>query len=115
MPYDSPLPRGHTLRSDEGRMQQNELMDLVIKLSDRCKALEIDLRQTKKVYGDAFTRLIKKVKKLEETVKTSQARRRSRVVIFDDEEEDLEDSSRQGRMIEKIDQYAGVTLVTPTH
>ncbi|GJR52483.1 putative ribonuclease H-like domain-containing protein [Tanacetum coccineum] len=26
-----------------------------------CEALEIDLRQTKKVYGDAFTRLIKKV------------------------------------------------------
>ncbi|GJU26964.1 hypothetical protein Tco_1165585 [Tanacetum coccineum] len=38
-------------------------------------------------YGDAFTRLIKKVKKLEKTVKTSQARRRSRVVISDDDEE----------------------------
>ncbi|GJW50435.1 hypothetical protein Tco_0091786 [Tanacetum coccineum] len=91
MPHDSPLPRGHTLGSDEGRMQQNELMDLVTKL------------------------LIKKVKKLEQTVKTSQARRRSRVVISDDEEEDLEDSSKQGRMIEEIDQDAGVTLVTPTH
>ncbi|GJU68695.1 hypothetical protein Tco_1254954 [Tanacetum coccineum] len=61
MPYDSPLLRGHTLGSDEGRIQQNELMDLVIKLSDRCEPLETDLRQTKKVYGDAFTRLIKKV------------------------------------------------------
>ncbi|GKC39322.1 hypothetical protein Tco_1051706 [Tanacetum coccineum] len=60
MPHDSPLPRGHTLGSDEGRMQQNELMDLVTKLSDRCEALETDLRQTKKVYGDDFTRLIKK-------------------------------------------------------
>ncbi|GKC29838.1 hypothetical protein Tco_1037132 [Tanacetum coccineum] len=29
-------------------------------------------------------------------------------------EEDLEDSSKQGRMIEEIDQDAGVTLVTPT-
>ncbi|GJW60670.1 hypothetical protein Tco_0110005 [Tanacetum coccineum] len=96
MPYDLPLPRGHTLESDEGRMQQNKLMDLVTKLSDRCEALETDLRQTKKVYGDAFTRLVKKVKKLEKTVKTSQARRRSRVVISDDEEE-LEDPSKQGR------------------
>ncbi|GJZ76393.1 hypothetical protein Tco_0641065 [Tanacetum coccineum] len=61
MPHDSPLPRGHTLRSDEGRMQQNELMDLVTKFSDKCAALETDLRQTKKVYGDAFTRLINKV------------------------------------------------------
>ncbi|GJV77305.1 putative ribonuclease H-like domain-containing protein [Tanacetum coccineum] len=110
-PYDLPLLRGHTLGSDEGRMQQNELMDLVTKLSDRCEALETDLRQTKKVYGDAFTRLIKKVKKLEKTVKTSQARRRSRVVISDDEEE-LEDPSKQGRsMIEEIDQDTGITLV----
>ncbi|GJW01830.1 hypothetical protein Tco_1557081 [Tanacetum coccineum] len=115
MPYDSPLPRGHTLKSDEGRMQQHELMDLVIKLSDRCEALETDLRQIKKVYGDAFTRLIKKVKKLEQTFKTSQARRRSRVVISDDVEEDFKDSSKQGRMIKEIDQDVGVTLVTPTH
>ncbi|GJY46392.1 hypothetical protein Tco_0435455 [Tanacetum coccineum] len=115
MPYDSPFPRGHTLESDEGRMQQRELMDLVTQLLDRCEALETDLRQTKKVYGDAFTRLIKKVKKLEQTVKTSQARRRSRVVISNDVEDDLEDSSKQERMIEEIDQDAGVTLVTPTH
>ncbi|GKD57119.1 hypothetical protein Tco_1290506, partial [Tanacetum coccineum] len=80
MPHDSPLPRGHTLGSDEGRMQQHELMDLVTKLLDKFEALEIDLRQTKKIYGDAFTRLIKKE-----------------------------------RMIEEIDQDAGVTLVTPTH
>ncbi|GKB00135.1 hypothetical protein Tco_0828128, partial [Tanacetum coccineum] len=55
MPHDSPLLRDHTLGSDEGIMQQNELMELVIKLSNRCEALETDLRQTKKVYGDAFT------------------------------------------------------------
>ncbi|GKD92710.1 hypothetical protein Tco_1372547 [Tanacetum coccineum] len=60
MPHDSPLPRGYTLESDEGRMQQHELMDLVTKLSDRCDALETDLRQRKKVYGVAFTKLIKK-------------------------------------------------------
>ncbi|GKC32668.1 hypothetical protein Tco_1039962 [Tanacetum coccineum] len=54
---------------------------------DRVLALEINLRQTKKVYGAAYTKLIMKVKKLEKT----------------------------GRMIEEIDQDAGVTLVTPTH
>ncbi|GKF21973.1 hypothetical protein Tco_0074295, partial [Tanacetum coccineum] len=69
MPYDSPLPRVHTLRSDEGRMQHNELMDLVTKLSDRVVALETDLQQTKTIYGAAFTKLIKKVKTLEKTVK----------------------------------------------
>ncbi|GJS44198.1 hypothetical protein Tco_0569241 [Tanacetum coccineum] len=33
----------------------------------------------------------------------------------EDDEEDPEASSKQGRMIEEIDQDAGVTLVTPTH
>ncbi|GKC60844.1 hypothetical protein Tco_1088442 [Tanacetum coccineum] len=53
------------------------------------------------------------VKKLEKTLKSNQARRRAKIVVSDDEE-DLEDSSKQGRMIEEIDQDAGVTLVTPT-
>ncbi|GKA57040.1 putative ribonuclease H-like domain-containing protein [Tanacetum coccineum] len=71
MPYELPLPRVHTLGSDEGRMQHNELMDLVTKLSDRFVALETDLRQTKKMYGAAYTKLIKKVKKLERAAKSS--------------------------------------------
>ncbi|GJS18724.1 hypothetical protein Tco_0413196 [Tanacetum coccineum] len=53
------------------------------------------------------------VKKLEKTIKSNQARRRAKIVVSDDEE-DLEDSSKQGRMIEEIDQDARVTLVTPT-
>ncbi|GJS83616.1 hypothetical protein Tco_0750157 [Tanacetum coccineum] len=68
---------GHTPGSDEGRMQQTELMDLVIKLSDKVLALETDLQQTKKVYCAAVTKLIMK-----------------------------------GRMIDDIDQDAGITLVT---
>ncbi|GJT42631.1 hypothetical protein Tco_0951346 [Tanacetum coccineum] len=77
-------------------------------------ALETDLRQTKKVYGAAYTKLILKVMKIEKTVKSNQARRRAKIVVSDDEE-DLEDSSKQGRMLEETDQDAGVTLVTPTH
>nr|GEY35485.1 ribonuclease H-like domain-containing protein [Tanacetum cinerariifolium]GEY35490.1 ribonuclease H-like domain-containing protein [Tanacetum cinerariifolium] len=80
---------------------------------DRVLALETDLRQTKKVYGTAYTKLILKVKKLEKTVKSNQARRRPKIVVSDDEE-DSEDSSKQGRMIEDIDQDARITLVTPT-
>ncbi|GKE62862.1 hypothetical protein Tco_1513229, partial [Tanacetum coccineum] len=53
------------------------------------------------------------VKKLEKTVKISHSRRRAKIVISDDAE-DSEDSFKQGRMIEEIDQDAGVTLVTPT-
>ncbi|GJS47923.1 hypothetical protein Tco_0598044, partial [Tanacetum coccineum] len=52
-------------------------------------------------------------KKLEKTIKTSQVRRRAKIVVLDDEE-DLEDYSKQGRMIEEMDQDARVTLVTPT-
>ncbi|GJV27796.1 hypothetical protein Tco_1384244 [Tanacetum coccineum] len=82
--------------------------------SDRVLALETELRQTKKVYGVAYTKLILKVKKLEKTVKSNQARRRAKIVVSDDEE-DLDDSSKQGRIIEEINQDAGVTLVTLTH
>nr|GFA98479.1 hypothetical protein [Tanacetum cinerariifolium] len=71
------------------------------------------LRQTKKVYGTAYTKLILKVKKLEKTIKYNQARRRPKIIVFDDEE-DSEDSSKHGRMIEYIDQDAGITLITHT-
>ncbi|GJW38768.1 hypothetical protein Tco_0064613 [Tanacetum coccineum] len=112
-PHDSPLPGGHTPGSDEGRMQQTELMDLVIKLSDKVLALETDLQQTKKVYSTTVTKLIMKVKRLEKIVKSSKARRRAKIVVSDDEKVS-EDSSKQGRMIDDIDQDAGITLVTPT-
>ncbi|GJZ64164.1 hypothetical protein Tco_0620585 [Tanacetum coccineum] len=84
-PHDLPLPGGHTPGSDEGRMQQTELMDLVIKLSDKVLALETDLQQTKKVYSTAVTKLIMKVKRLEKIVKSSKARRRAKIVVSDDE------------------------------
>ncbi|GKB85863.1 hypothetical protein Tco_0958135 [Tanacetum coccineum] len=77
MSHDLPLPSSHTLGSDEGRMQHNELMDLVTKLLDRVVSLETDLQQIKKVYGVAYTKLIKKVKRLEE--KLNKSRRRSRL------------------------------------
>ncbi|GJY70682.1 hypothetical protein Tco_0474385 [Tanacetum coccineum] len=66
-------------------MQHNELMDLVTKLSDRVVALETDLTQTKKVYGAAFTKLIKKVKRLEKKDKLSKSRRKLRLVLLDEE------------------------------
>ncbi|GKF50546.1 hypothetical protein Tco_0147013, partial [Tanacetum coccineum] len=88
MPHDSPLLRVHTLGSDEGRMQHNELMDLVTKLSDRVVALETDLTHTKKVYGAAFTKLIKKVKRLEKKDKLSKSRRKLRLVLLDEEGSD---------------------------
>ncbi|GJS02395.1 hypothetical protein Tco_0318903 [Tanacetum coccineum] len=108
MPHDSPLLRVHTLGSDEGRMQPNELMELVTKLSERVAILENDLKQTKKTYGAAFTKLIKKVKTLEKNIKSNKARRRAQFVISDDEEED---SFNQGRKIVEIDEDPDISLV----
>ncbi|GJW92609.1 hypothetical protein Tco_0170162 [Tanacetum coccineum] len=112
-PRDSPLLRVNTVGSDEGSMTVQELTILCIPLSKKVESLEADLKQTKQVYGAAYTKLIMKVKKLEKTVKISHSRRRAKIVVLDDEE-DSEDSSKQGRMIEEINQDAGVTLVTST-
>nr|GEX12498.1 hypothetical protein [Tanacetum cinerariifolium] len=110
MPHDLPLLRVHILGSDEGKMQHNKLMDLVTKLTDRVLALETDLQQTKKVYSTAFTKLIIKVKKLEKIIKSNKARRRANIVMSDDEDA-AEDSSKQGRKIDKIDQDPNISLV----
>ncbi|GKB05756.1 hypothetical protein Tco_0833951 [Tanacetum coccineum] len=60
MPHDSPLSGCHTPRSDEGSKKLNKLMELCIKLSDKVTILEDDLKQTKKLYGKALTKLLKK-------------------------------------------------------
>ncbi|GJZ19108.1 hypothetical protein Tco_0555698 [Tanacetum coccineum] len=115
MPHDSPIPGGYTPRSDEGSMTLHELTVLCINLSNKVESLETELKQTKQTYGAAFTKLIKKVKKLEQTVKTSQARRRTQIIASDDEEDLVaEDPSKQGRsMIEEMDLDAGISLVPP--
>ncbi|GKA81723.1 hypothetical protein Tco_0788415 [Tanacetum coccineum] len=110
--HDSPLPRFHTLGSDEGSLQQNELMDLATKLTDRVEVLKNDMQQTKKVYSSALTNLILRVKKLEKKVKTNKARRMARIVILDDEDAE-EDSSKQERKIFKIDKDPTILLVHP--
>ncbi|GKB00061.1 hypothetical protein Tco_0828054 [Tanacetum coccineum] len=67
-----------------------------------------------RTYNVALTKLIKRVKKLEQTIKISQVRRRAKVVIFDDEEAE-EDPSNQGRsLIKELDMYARISLV-PSH
>ncbi|GJV86495.1 hypothetical protein Tco_1530433 [Tanacetum coccineum] len=110
--HDSPLGGGNTPRSDEDSMTLQELTDFYTKLSHKVLALETYLRRTKKVYGTAYTKLIMKVKKLEKTVKSNQTRRRAKIVVSYDDMA-LEDSSKQERMIEEIDQDVGVSLVTP--
>nr|GFA21290.1 hypothetical protein [Tanacetum cinerariifolium] len=102
--YDSPLLRGNTPRSEEGRMTINELTVLCILLSKKVKSLESDLKQIKLTYGAI------KVKKLEKKVKSHKARRRVRLIVSEDED-DLDDPSKQGRKIAQIDGDEGITLV----
>ncbi|GJU27226.1 hypothetical protein Tco_1165847 [Tanacetum coccineum] len=77
----------------------NELTELCTKLSENVTSLEQDLKQTKQVYGKALTKLVNKVKHLEDQLKSTTKRRKAKVVISH-EEEDLvsEDPSKQGRM-----------------
>ncbi|GKA68066.1 hypothetical protein Tco_0767983, partial [Tanacetum coccineum] len=106
---------GHTPRSDEGSMTLHELTVLCTNLSNKVESLETELKQTKQTYSAAFTKFIKNVKKLEQTVKTSQARRRTKIIASDDEEDlVVEDPFKQGRsMIEEMDLDAGISLVPP--
>ncbi|GKC23322.1 hypothetical protein Tco_1025472 [Tanacetum coccineum] len=96
-------------------MQLLELTELCTKLSDKVTSLEDDLQQTKKIYGKALKKLVKKVKHLEAKLKYTTERRKARMVIFNDVEDLVsEDTSKQGRMTET--EYEGFTLqqFTPT-
>ncbi|GKB64449.1 hypothetical protein Tco_0920635 [Tanacetum coccineum] len=95
-PNESPLYVVHSHGSDEGSLKLNELTNLVTKLSERIGVLEDDLKKTKQTYSSAFTKLILRIKKLEYQVKTGKARKRARVVLSEDDEDD---SSKQGRKL----------------
>ncbi|GJT37219.1 hypothetical protein Tco_0937084 [Tanacetum coccineum] len=113
MPHEFNSLNVHSLGRDEGSLSLNELMNLCTSLSEKVESLESELKQTKQTYHAALTKLIKWVKKLEQTIKISQARRRAKFVIFD-AEEDKEDPSKQGRsLIEELDLDAGISLVPP--
>ncbi|GJX74827.1 hypothetical protein Tco_0313422 [Tanacetum coccineum] len=91
-------------------MQQHDLTVLVTKLLDRIDGLEKDLQQTKKIYSTALTKLVLRVKKLEYKLKSSKARRKAKIVLFDDEEF-AEDSTKQERKISQIDEDPTISLV----
>ncbi|GJU66881.1 hypothetical protein Tco_1253140 [Tanacetum coccineum] len=110
MPHDLPLHAIHSRGSVEGSMQQHDLTILVNKLSDRIDGLEKDLQQTTKTYSTALTKLVLRVKKLEYKLKSGKARRKAKIV-FSDDEEIIDDSSKQGRKISQIDEDLTISLV----
>ncbi|GJT90256.1 hypothetical protein Tco_1079101 [Tanacetum coccineum] len=110
MPHESPLQSVHLLGRDEGSLSLHELTVMCTKFSNKVTSLEAELAQTKQTYGTALTKLIKKVKKLEQTVESTQARRRFEIVVSNDEE-GLEHPSKQGRKITEINQDPSISLV----
>ncbi|GKC85488.1 hypothetical protein Tco_1141205 [Tanacetum coccineum] len=114
MPHELPLHSVHSLVRDEGSLSLNELIDMCTSLSKKVEGLESELKQPKQTYSTAHTKLILRVKKLEQKVKTTKARRRARIVLSKDEV-DVEDPSKQMRsLIEELDMDAGISLV-PLH
>nr|GFA87151.1 hypothetical protein [Tanacetum cinerariifolium] len=111
-PHDSPLTGGYTPKSDEGRIRLAELMETCIILSNRVTQLETELSTTKVVYNKAFITLTNKVKKLESQLK----QKRSKAVIYSSDEEGpsmrIEDSPKQGRIIEEMDKDENINLVS---
>ncbi|GJR46096.1 hypothetical protein Tco_1314199 [Tanacetum coccineum] len=84
MPNESPLHSVHSLGRDEGSLSLSELTVLCTNFSNKVTSLEAELAQTKQTYGTALTKLIKKK---------------------------VEDPSKQGRKITKIDQDPSISLV----
>ncbi|GKC96266.1 hypothetical protein Tco_1161708 [Tanacetum coccineum] len=107
MPYDSPLPGVYIPRSVEGSMKLKELTDLCIKLVTRVTSLETELKNNKEVHGKALTNLVKKFKRLEDKLKSTNERKKEKMVISDEVEELVsKDTSKQGRM--EVTEYADV-------
>nr|GFB03895.1 hypothetical protein [Tanacetum cinerariifolium] len=111
-PHDSPLTRGYTPGSDEGRLKLEELIDLCTTLSNKVSTLENELLSTKAVYHKALITLTKRVKKLETQLK----QKRSKAIIHSSDKKepsvDIEDSPKQGRMIKELEKDEDVNLVS---
>ncbi|GKA73306.1 hypothetical protein Tco_0779522 [Tanacetum coccineum] len=101
-PHDSPLIRGYTPGSDEGRLKLDELITLCIKLSKQV----LDLEKEKDAQAVEILNLKKRVKKLERKRKSSISHPRRRkyrqVKTSFDDGLDEEDASKQGRRSDKI-------------
>ncbi|GJU93604.1 hypothetical protein Tco_1318360, partial [Tanacetum coccineum] len=95
-------PSVHSLGRDEGSLSLNELTVLCTFLSKKVASLESELKQTKETYNTTLTKLILRVKKLEKQVQTTNSKRKTRIVLSEDENA-VEDPSNQGRIIEEYD------------
>ncbi|GJV83013.1 hypothetical protein Tco_1522911 [Tanacetum coccineum] len=68
---------------------------------DKVVAVEEDLKQTKKTYNTALIKLVLKVKKLEKQVRSGKARRRARIVLSEDEDNQEKNSADTEVLLEE--------------
>ncbi|GJY31727.1 hypothetical protein Tco_0415222 [Tanacetum coccineum] len=92
----------HTHEAETAHIVENFLQ--LVKLMTKIESLEKDLKQTKHTMGNAIMKLVKKVKKMEKFVKSR------RVVLPDSEDEAAENSSKQGRNLQKDESEVFETL-----
>ncbi|GJY90077.1 ribonuclease H-like domain-containing protein [Tanacetum coccineum] len=85
----------HLHVAEEKPITVDDLLQLVPKLITKVDSLEKELKQTKLTMGKAIVKLVKKVKKMEVVLK------RRHVVLTDSEDEDAENSSKQGRNLQE--------------
>ncbi|GJU88210.1 putative ribonuclease H-like domain-containing protein [Tanacetum coccineum] len=95
---------GYTPRSVEGSIKLNELTNLCTKLVDRVTSLETELTKTKHVYGKTIIKLVKKVKHLEDKLKSTKVRRKARIVLSEEEEELVSETLQQQELTPLKDQ-----------
>ncbi|GKE46994.1 hypothetical protein Tco_1478252, partial [Tanacetum coccineum] len=110
---------GNRLRSGEGSMQLNELMEFCTNVKQRV----LDLKNTKTSQDQEITSLKQRVKKLEKKgwSRTYKLKRLYKVgisarIVSSDEASlgDQEDASKHGRKIDNIDKDVEITLVDET-
>nr|GEW89054.1 hypothetical protein [Tanacetum cinerariifolium] len=109
-PHDSPITRGCTPGSDEGRITLAELMETCTTLSNRVTQLENKLLTTKDVYNKAIINLTNRVKMLKSQLK----QKRSSAVIHSSDDEGLkEEAEAQGdsdQEVEELKLYMRIIL-----
>nr|GEU78637.1 hypothetical protein [Tanacetum cinerariifolium] len=111
-PNEPPLTEGHTSRNGEGRLEENiELMDTVPTPYDSPLTGDYTPGSDEAIYNKAFITLTNRVKKLESQLK----QKRSKAVIHSLNKEGpsvhIEDSPKQGRIIEEMDKDENIKLV----
>ncbi|GKC38104.1 hypothetical protein Tco_1050488 [Tanacetum coccineum] len=85
----------HPHVAEKRPMTVDDLLQLVTKLITKVDSLEKELKQTKQTMGKAIMKLVKKEKKMEAVLK------RGHVVLTNLEDEDAENSSKQGRNLQE--------------